>query len=84
MSTKNTTRQIVVTEGRWNFVGDVEATLDGLTIHDCSVIRYWGTTDGLGQLALSGPTDKTKLDPVGTVHIPTHAVIVRIDVKSSL
>ncbi len=27
-----------------------------------AVIRYWGTTGGLGELAKFGPTPKTKLD----------------------
>lgn len=79
------TRQIVITEGRWNFVGNTSRDENGdLVISDTSVIRYWGTTMGLGQLALEGPTDKTKLDPCGTVRIPASAVIATMDVQSSL
>ena len=43
---------------------------DGLFIvlDKCATIRRWGTTKGLGQLALSGPTRETVLDqePDGT------------------
>ena len=80
-----TVRQIIVTAGRWNFVADVE-DLDGgdLVLHDAQVIRYWGTTKGLGELALDGPTSKTKLDAAGTVRVPARSLIVRIDVTSSL
>lgn len=76
--------QIVVIEGRWNVVGNVHAEVDGsLTITDAQVIRYWGTTRGLGELAEGGPTTKTKLDPYGTVRVPTHAVLLTIDTEAS-
>lgn len=33
-------------------------------LHDCAVIRRWGTTQGLGELAMKGPIpDKTILEP---------------------
>jgi hypothetical protein len=40
---------------------------DPLTIEidRCQCVRRWGTTRGLGQLALEGPTAETKLDPEG-------------------
>jgi hypothetical protein len=28
-----------------------------------AIVRYWGTTQGRGQLALTGPTEKTICDP---------------------
>ena len=80
-----TVRQIVVVDGRWNIVGDVEAHEDGsLTITDASIIIYWGTTKGLGELAAEGATAKTRLGPVPTCTVPAHAVLVRIDVTSDL
>jgi len=33
-------------------------------------IRRWGTSKGIGELALHGPTRDTILDPVGTVLAP--------------
>ena len=72
--------QIVVIEGRWNIVGHVEHHDDGsLTITKAHVIRYWGTTKGLGELAADGPTSKTKLDVTGVVRVPAHAVLLTID-----
>jgi hypothetical protein len=77
--------QIVVSEGRWNVAGYVyRDPIDGTTIiTEARVIRYWGTTAGLGQLAADGPTSTTKLDPYGTVRIPAHAVILTIDADES-
>ena len=71
--------QIVVIDGRWNVVGNVEHHDDGsLTITNAQVIRYWGTTKGLGEL-VGGPTSKTKLDPAGTLRVPAHSVLLTID-----
>ena len=34
-----------------------------IVLDDPAVIRLWGTSTGLGELAMKGPTDKTVLDP---------------------
>lgn len=72
--------KIVVIQGRWNIVGHVETHEDGsLTISDGKILTYWGTTQGLGELA-NGPTSKTKADPCnGVVRVPAHAVLLTID-----
>lgn len=72
-------KQIVITEGSWNLIGPTKDTEYGIEMQEAAVIRVWGTTAGIGQIAINGPTDKTILDPCGTVHIPNHAVIMRID-----
>lgn len=33
------------------------------TLDDVAIIRQWGTTNGLGQIAQSGTTNRTILDP---------------------
>ena len=74
---------IVVIEGRWNLIGRCQ-TVDGhMVITDAHVIRYWGTTKGLGELATSGPTSKTILDPTPTVRVPLAKVLLTIDVTTS-
>lgn len=62
-------KAIVVVEAGWVLMGDYVAAKDGKPAHmtDASVIRRWGTTAGLGQIALTGPTSETILDPCGMV-----------------
>lgn len=38
------------------------------TLDNAAVVRRWGTTRGLGQLGLEGPTKETVLDPVPDGH----------------
>ena len=54
-----------------------QATVDGdwVTTTNASIIRRWGTTKGIGELAASGPLANTKLDPIGTVKSPLRALI---------
>jgi len=73
---------VVATEG-FVYVGDVSHYGEWCVMTHARNIRYWGTERGLGQLALEGPTSKTKLDDVGTVRIPAHAVAHIIDTDES-
>ena len=74
---------IVVCDRGFVYVGRMTWDGEFALIEDAQNIRYWGTTRGIGELALSGPTDKTKLDPVGTVRIPARAVINIIDTDAA-
>lgn len=67
-------RRIYVIEAGWVLTGfEKSRNFDELHITDAACIRRWGTTDGLGQLALHGPTSDTVLDLCGEVHInPKH------------
>lgn len=71
--------RIVVLQRGWVVVGQVSQTGDELTITDASVIRTWGTTKGLGELALNGPLSGTKLDPCGTVRAHIAAVVFQME-----
>ncbi len=72
--------QIVVVDGRWNFIARTRYEDGFLVMTDASVIVYWGTTQGLGELAAGGPTSKTRLNPCsGTVRVPESRVVFTLD-----
>jgi hypothetical protein len=70
---------IVVADRGFVYIGKMAWDGEFAIIEDAKNVRYWGTTKGLGELALNGPLSKTILDPVGTVRIPCRAVISIID-----
>jgi hypothetical protein len=81
MNDSNKTREIVILQRGWIIVGDVVRNGSEFTVTDASVIRRWGTTNGIGQLAIAGPTKDTILDPVGTARAHELTVVMRIDVQ---
>jgi hypothetical protein len=72
---------IVVLDRGFVYVGEVTVDGDWCNIENAKNLRYWGTTEGLGELARNGPTEKTKIDSVGTVRAPMRAVISLIDTE---
>ena len=74
---------IVVLDRGFVYVGNVEHDGEWCVITNAKNIRVWGTTKGLGELALNGPLKSTKLDTVGTVRAPAKAVISLIDTEES-
>jgi hypothetical protein len=54
--------KIVVLQRGWVMVGRFEKNGSECKLHNASVIRNWGTTKGLGEIAGSGPTSSTKID----------------------
>jgi hypothetical protein len=72
-------RTIVVVEGGWVFLTDNLVGNESVyTLNDASVIRVWGTTAGLGEIALKGPTTETVLDFCGNPTVPKNKVLVMI------
>lgn len=76
------TLRIAVLDRGFVYVGLCALDAGVLTITDARCIRRWGTTAGLGQLALTGPTEKTVLDHAGTISAPLGAVMHLIDCKA--
>ena len=71
--------QIAVLTNGFIFVGLI-AHADGyVEIRNAKNIRRWGTTKGLGQLAIQGPQKDTILDEIGTVRAPFHSLIFLLD-----
>jgi hypothetical protein len=70
---------IAILDRGWVFVARVSETTSAVELSNAACIRYWGTTKGIGQLALEGPQSGTKLDEAGTVTVPRGAIIALID-----
>jgi len=76
--------RIVILQRGWVMVGRFERDGSDCTLHNASVIRLWGTTTGLGEIASGGPTSKTKLEPCnGTVQFDYLTVIATIACEES-
>ena len=75
-------KQIVIAQRGWVFVGDVSLDGDDVTINQAQCIRRWGTTKGLGEIAANGPTKSTVLDDMGTVRLHVLSVVASIDCEA--
>jgi len=77
--------RIVILQRGWVMVGEYVISEDG--IHRSLLkgynIRNWGTTRGLGEIAMNGPTDKTVLDPVPEVEFHELTEIASLKCKES-
>jgi hypothetical protein len=66
---------IVVLSHGFVYAGDVTLVGEELVIGRPLNIRQWGTTKGLGQLAVEGPQKDTVLDRCGNIYAPKLALI---------
>jgi len=80
---EGTQMKIAILQRGWVIVGRLHSEGDYLVLEDASVIRSWGTTKGIGEIALNGPTGKTKLDPCGTVRFRKGVEVGLIDCVES-
>lgn len=70
---------IFVFSSGWVLIGN---DIGDNKIADASIIRRWGTTKGLGEIAENGPTKDTVLDPlIGQITYAPEALIFKIDCK---
>lgn len=72
-------KSIVVLHRGWVVVGDLAKDGNEIVLSNASVVRKWGTTKGLGEIALNGPTKSTVLDPCGTVRANDLAVVMTLE-----
>lgn len=72
--------KIVILQRGWCMIGRLsKATEHRIVLVDAQVIRRWGTTRGLGEIAADGPTSKTLLDPAGRVEIHPLTTVAVLD-----
>ena len=75
--------KICVLERGWVLVGQLEKDGDEYLLINGNVIRRWGTTEGLGELAIKGPLSETKLDKVPLVKFNKSQLIFTISCDES-
>jgi hypothetical protein len=67
--------RIVVGLRGWVHVGEYSRQGDQVRLDRAKCIRRWGTTKGLGEIAIGGPTNKTMFDEAGIVEVHAMAVV---------
>jgi len=73
--------KIVVLQRGWVLVGVLDDSKPKNQLHNASVIRTWGTSKGLGELA-DGPLSGTRLDKCnGVVEFNELTVVLTISVS---
>ena len=77
-------KNIVVLQRGWVVVGDVYKSGSEFTMKNASIIRVWGTTKGLGEIAEFGKTDKTVLDKCNDITFHELSVVVLIDCNDKI
>ena len=84
MATQKKTKPVLVTtEHRGVFAGLAPATQDPtaetITLDDCRMAIYWGTTKGVFELAATGPTSKSRISAAAD-NVGLRAVTAIVDI----
>lgn len=72
-------KKICVLERGWVLVGNLEKDGDEYLLVNAFVIRRWGTTNGLGELAMKGPLTETKLEKTPLIRFGKNQLIFTIN-----
>jgi len=75
-------KKIVILQRGWVVVGDFSKNGAHCMLTNSSVIRIWGTRKGLGELALEGPKEGTKLDPCGTCEFHELNIVAMMNIAN--
>ena len=75
--------RIVILQRGWVVVGHYHQCGHNCWLTNGYVIRRWGTTMGLGEIAKDGPTKDTKLEPTPTMRFHELTVIQTIDCEAA-
>jgi len=77
--------KIVILQRGWVYVGRFERNDNDCKLHNAYVIRKWGTTKGIGELANEGKKADTILDKCyGVVEFDYLTVVCTITCKESI
>ena len=75
--------KICVLNQGWVLIGILEKDGDEYFLLNAKTIRRWGTTEGLGELALKGPLPETKLEKMPMVRFHKNQLIYTISTDES-
>jgi hypothetical protein len=75
--------QIVVLNRGWIVVGNVSESVNKTVIQNAAIIRKWGTTKGLGELAMKGKLADTILDACPDITVDTANVVLLMNCEQS-
>jgi hypothetical protein len=76
--------RIVVLQRGWVVVGEYRSENGQVFVENASVIRRWGTTEGIGELAKKGRLPNTVLDKCnGTVQVNDLAVVLTVKCEAA-
>jgi hypothetical protein len=81
---KNSNIKIVILQRGWIVVGRWSQDGDKCSLDNAYVVRSWGTSAGIGQLALEGRQASTKLDKAGHMEFHQLTVVATIDAREDL
>ena len=81
---KPTKIQIVVLQRGWVAIGRYSQDKDGCHLTNASIIRTWGTTKGLGELAMEGVKTNTKMDKCPDIHYHPMTAVYNMDVNEEV
>jgi hypothetical protein len=77
--------KIVILQRGWIMIGKYERNGSDCKLHNASVIRKWGTTKGIGELANNGKQSDTVLDKChGVVEFDYLTVVACIACKEDV
>ena len=77
------TIRIVILQRGWVMVGYFSQEGQNCRLDRAAVVRKWGTTHGLPEIAANGPTKETILDKSPTIRFHELTVIAMIDCEES-
>ena len=71
--------KIVVLQRGWVVIGRYQQQGEYSLLTDAYIIRRWGTSEGLGELALKGRQSETKLEKTGVIRFHKLTTVQLID-----
>lgn len=69
---------LVILPRGWVMVGVCRETNNKLYMKNASVVRHWGTSKGLPELANNGPLSNTMLDGKCEMEFPMSSIIAKL------